>query len=777
MPAKVTYHQLGAHGTARDCWVALCGTVYDLTSFAASHPGGAALLTDCAGTDGTALFLDAHEPSILAATLTKAELAAATKGELDTSSAPLAAAPKQKKATAAAAAAAAARHPVLELLKAVLLGLGRGIVARPSSAAASLTRTSLLLVAFLVVHLLGNFSAVFGGAGAFNAYADALAANRAMAALELYLGAAFALHAGAGLALTFRKRRAFVARGGPTPWLLLLTGLASGAFLVVHILDFRFAHGVGRLVPGRDLHALAVRLLAGRPGRAALYAAGCCAVCAHVWVGWAKAVHKLGMPQTCVAPALALGRAATLALAAGFCVVVAHFHFHDGGPAQGGGGGGGGFAALLPSSLSPQQQRDALLALVAVLATVAWRGRNGGGGGASKKNAAKAYGRVTAELVAALRGAAAADRVHWSGDDDDSAGAAVLEARSKDMSFHAPHAADAVVFPRSTAEVAAVVRLCAARRVPVTPRGAGSGLEGAAIPCVRSLATSTFSSSLVLTHSSSTCFHSLLYLLQHTRYLGGVVLDMMRMKDIELLADDLLAVVQPGVKKLELARFLAPHGLLFGPDPASNPSVGGMASTGGSGLSTVKYGTTKENVVSLTVVTPAGEAVRTRQRVRKSSTGYELTQLYLGSEGTLGVITELTLKLHPILATRCGAFVAFPAIKDAARATVGLLREQLATLVRCECLNADGVAATNKKFGTALDAVPTLFLEFQSNERASGLRDAGVAEAVARKCGCTAWSMAEDGAALDTLWAARRGCYLVSCTHLPAWRIICDRMH
>jgi D-lactate dehydrogenase (cytochrome) len=115
-----------------------------------------------------------------------------------------------------------------------------------------------------------------------------------------------------------------------------------------------------------------------------------------------------------------------------------------------------------------------------------------------------------------------------------------------------------------------------------------------------------------------------------------------------------------------------------------------MASKGGSGLSTVKYGTTKENVVSLTVVTPAGEAVRTRQRVRKSSTGCELTQLYLGSEGTLGVITELTLKLHPILATRCGAFVAFPAIEDAARATVGLLREQLATLVRCECLNADG---------------------------------------------------------------------------------------
>jgi D-lactate dehydrogenase (cytochrome) len=188
-----------------------------------------------------------------------------------------------------------------------------------------------------------------------------------------------------------------------------------------------------------------------------------------------------------------------------------------------------------------------------------------------------------------------------------------------------------------------------------------------------------------------------------------------------------------------------------------------MASKGGSGLSTVKYGTTKENVVSLTVVTPAGEAVRTRQRVRKSSTGCELTQLYLGSEGTLGVITELTLKLHPILATRCGAFVAFPAIEDAARATVGLLREQLATLVRCECLNADGVAATNKKFGTALDAVPTLFLEFQSNERASGLRDAGVAEAVARKCGCTAWSLAEDGAALETLWAARRGCYLVSC--------------
>ncbi len=298
------------------------------------------------------------------------------------------------------------------------------------------------------------------------------------------------------------------------------------------------------------------------------------------------------------------------------------------------------------------------------------------------------------------------------------------------MSFHTPHEPDAVVRAETADEVRAVVALCAKRRVPLTPRGAGTGIEGGAVP-----------------------------------YLGGVVLDVTDLDSIEVRRDDMQAIVGAGVKKLDLAKRLAQHGLVFGPDPASNPSVGGMVSTGGSGLSTLRYGTSKENVLSLDVVTPDGALIRTRQRVRKSSTGYDLTQLYAGAEGTLGVITSLTLRVHPMPTCRAGALASFGSIGEAAAATLGLLRAQLATLVRCECLNADGIRATNKKFGTELVAAPTLFLEFQANEPAAALGDAARAAEVAAASRCLSWSLAENGAALDALWEARRGCYLAAISY------------
>ena len=129
-----------------------------------------------------------------------------------------------------------------------------------------------------------------------------------------------------------------------------------------------------------------------------------------------------------------------------------------------------------------------------------------------------------------------------------------------------------------------------------------------------------------------------------------------------------------------------------------------------------------------------------------------MTQLYMGSEGTLGIITELTLRLHPVPPVRCGAFVSFPDIAAAATCTVRMLRAQLATLVRCECLNADAIRATNKKFGTTLQDVPTLFLEFQASSAQQAMGDAAAAGAVAKEVGCTAWSVASDGASLDQLW-------------------------
>ena len=294
-----------------------------------------------------------------------------------------------------------------------------------------------------------------------------------------------------------------------------------------------------------------------------------------------------------------------------------------------------------------------------------------------------------------------------------------------DMGHHARHPPDLVVLPLTTEEVAAVVRLCYVRRVPIVPRGAGTGLEGG---CVA--------------------------------YRGGVVIDTCLMKRISAVDGEQLAVVGAGVLKNELNKFLEPLGLLFGPDPSSNPSIGGMASTGGSGMSTLKYGTSKENVRSMTVVTPTGRVIRTRQPVRKSSTGYELNSLYLGAEGTLGVITELVVRVFPRPKVRCGAVVVFPDVHAAATTVVDAVRANLDTLLRCELMNDEGVRVTNVVFKTQLATAPTLFLEFAGNTREGAEGDWAAMLAMARKNGAKTWRFAASGEELDELWDARRGCYL-----------------
>ena len=195
---------------------------------------------------------------------------------------------------------------------------------------------------------------------------------------------------------------------------------------------------------------------------------------------------------------------------------------------------------------------------------------------------------------------------------DTRADAAALDARARDMGAHAGARPDAVCAPRTVEEVAAIVRTCARHRRPVVARGAGTGLEGGAVA-----------------------------------YGGGCVLDTRMLRAIEIDEANMCARVGAGALKSELNAALAKRGFAFGPDPSSNPTLGGMASTGGSGLSTLKYGTTKENVRSMTVVTPDGEIIRTRAEVRKSSTGYELNALYLGAEGTLGVIAAPSCDFRP----------------------------------------------------------------------------------------------------------------------------------
>ena len=269
------------------------------------------------------------------------------------------------------------------------------------------------------------------------------------------------------------------------------------------------------------------------------------------------------------------------------------------------------------------------------------------------------------ELIAALD----ADRVVTGADE--------LRRHGTDEGWHSAAAPDLVVYPRDTEEAAAVVRLCAQHETPIVPFGAGTSLEG------------------------------------HVAALeGGVSIDTALMNRIlRLSVEDMDVTVQAGVTRRQLDEKLRPEGVFFSVDPGADASIGGMAATGASGTTSVRYGTMRENVLSLTVVTAAGEIVRTRSRARKSSAGYDLTRLFVGSEGTLGLITEITLRLQPTPEAMIAATAAFGSL-DAAVDTVIEVLAHAIPIARMEIADDVQIDAVNQHFGLELEVAPTLFLEF-----------------------------------------------------------------
>jgi len=313
--------------------------------------------------------------------------------------------------------------------------------------------------------------------------------------------------------------------------------------------------------------------------------------------------------------------------------------------------------------------------------------------------------------------------------------AAVREHHSHDTSRLAPHLPDAVVFPRDEADVQAIVSACATHGVPVVPFGAGSSMEGHTIP-IR----------------------------------GGISLDTREMNRIvEIRPEDLLAVVQPGVTRKQLNVELRDTGLMFSVDPGADASIGGMASTRGSGTTAVRYGTMRENVLALRVVTPDGEAIRTGSRARKSSSGYDLTHLFVGSEGTLGVITELTVRLHPIPEAVSVAFCPFPTVANAVEAVIEAVQYGI-PVARVEFLDEVAIAGVNSYSKLDMPVAPTLFFEFHGTE-AWVKEQAELAEEITRGHNAISFRWTADADERAKLWQARHDLYWATKAIIPGYEL------
>jgi D-lactate dehydrogenase (cytochrome) len=257
-----------------------------------------------------------------------------------------------------------------------------------------------------------------------------------------------------------------------------------------------------------------------------------------------------------------------------------------------------------------------------------------------------------------------------------SAGDSDRNLHSEDMTFHAAHTPDVVVYPVSTDEVSRILTLADAEGIPVTPFGAGSSLEGHVIPIE-----------------------------------GGISLDLSRMNRIvSIEPENLIATVEPGVTRAALERAAGQHGLWFPIDPGADATLGGMAATNASGTTTVRFGKMRPNVLALEAVLPGGSVVRTGSRAFKTSAGYDLTGLFVGSEGTLGVITELTLRLYGIPEHVVAVRVSFPTLEAACRTAVTSVAAGTGVR-RLELLDSINIHAINMYAGTTYPEVPSLFVE------------------------------------------------------------------
>ena len=312
----------------------------------------------------------------------------------------------------------------------------------------------------------------------------------------------------------------------------------------------------------------------------------------------------------------------------------------------------------------------------------------------------------------------------------------VREQHGRDESSFAAPPPAAVVFAESTQDVADAVRLASEHSVPVIPFGIGSSLEGHLLAVQ-----------------------------------GGISIDVGRMnKVLSINADDLTVTVQPGVTRKQLNEAVKSTGLFFPIDPGADATLGGMSATRASGTNAVRYGTMRENVLALEVVTASGEVIRTGTRAKKSSAGYDLTRLMVGSEGTLGVITEVTVKLYPLPEAISAAICSFPSIEAAVRTTIQVIQLGV-PIARVELIDVNSVRMVNAYAKLGLREEPMLLMEFHGSP--SGVKEqAETVQEIASEFGGNAFEWATTPEERTRLWTARHNAYFAAIQSRPGCRAI-----
>ena len=312
----------------------------------------------------------------------------------------------------------------------------------------------------------------------------------------------------------------------------------------------------------------------------------------------------------------------------------------------------------------------------------------------------------------------------------------VREQHGRDESSYAVPPPAAVVFAQSTQDVADVVKLAAHYRVPVIPFGVGTSLEGHLLAVQ-----------------------------------GGISVDVSRMNQVlSINAEDLTVTVQPGVTRKQLNEAVKSTGLFFPIDPGADATLGGMSATRASGTNAVRYGTMRENVLALEVVTASGKVIRTGTRAKKSSAGYDLTRLMVGSEGTLGVITEVTVRLYPLPEAISAATCSFPSIEAAVRTTIALIQMGV-PIARVELIDDNTVRMVNAHSKLGLREETMLLMEFHGSP-SSVKEQAELVQELANEHGGQAFEWASTPEERTRLWTARHNAYFAALQSRPGCRAI-----